>query len=81
MTTKLTLTIDEELIPRAKAYAKKTGRSLSDLIENYLKSIVAESEHQTPVSPRVRSLMGSFPLPGNLDYKDELGKILQEKYE
>ena len=32
MTTKLTLTVEEEVIKKAKKYAKKTGRSLSELI-------------------------------------------------
>lgn len=33
MTTKLTLTVEESIIIKAKAYAKHTGRSLSELIE------------------------------------------------
>ena len=37
MTTKLTLTIDESIIDSAKAYARDQGRSLSDVVENYLK--------------------------------------------
>ena len=37
MNTKLTLTIEKEIIERAKDYAKEKNRSLSDIIENYLK--------------------------------------------
>ena len=37
MSTKLTLTIQGEIIERAKNYAKEQNRSLSDIIENYLK--------------------------------------------
>ncbi|GEM_PF-1491281 len=36
MATKLTLTVEERIIEKAKAYAKQTGRSLSELVENYL---------------------------------------------
>jgi predicted HicB family RNase H-like nuclease len=36
MSTKLTLTIEKAILERAKVYAKNTGRSLSELIENYL---------------------------------------------
>ena len=36
MNTKLTLTIVQSAIEKAKKYAKKKVRSLSDLIENYL---------------------------------------------
>jgi predicted CopG family antitoxin len=32
MTTKLTLTVEEDVIKKAKSYAKQTGRSLSDVI-------------------------------------------------
>ncbi len=39
MNTKLTLTIEKTLIAKAKQYAKGKGRSLSDIVENYLKVI------------------------------------------
>jgi hypothetical protein len=39
MNRKLTLTVEEEIIIRAKAYAEETGRSLSDLVQNYLDRI------------------------------------------
>ncbi|MBP6976735.1 MAG: hypothetical protein KBB71_00275 [Lentimicrobiaceae bacterium] len=81
MKIKLTLTIDEELLPAAKVYAKKTGRSLSDLIENYLKSLVREPAPPIPLSPLVRSLMGSFPLSDDFCYRAELVKAIHEKYE
>ena len=37
MNTKLTLTIEQEIINKAKKFAKENNRSLSDIIENYLK--------------------------------------------
>lgn len=39
MHTKLTLTIEKEIIKTAKDYAKEKGQSLSDLVENYFKLI------------------------------------------
>ena len=42
MKKKLTVTIDPELIPVAKRYAKSRGMSLSALIEKYL----AETTHR-----------------------------------
>ncbi len=44
MTTKLTLTIDDSVILIAKKYAKQKGKSLSDIIENYLMSLTAKEE-------------------------------------
>jgi hypothetical protein len=40
MKTKLTLIIEHTLIDKAKRYAKGKGRSLSNIIENYLKVLV-----------------------------------------
>ncbi len=42
MNTKLTLTIDKSIIEKAKKYARNRERSLSDLIENYLKALTSE---------------------------------------
>ena len=42
MKTKLTITVDGELLPRAKQYARARGVSLSSLIEASLRAIAAE---------------------------------------
>ena len=80
MNTKLTLTIEQSIIERAKSYAKGKGRSLSDIIENYLKAITAEQRIVEDISPIVNSLRGSFKSPESFDYKKELSKGLSEKY-
>ncbi len=82
MNTKLTLTIEQEIIERAKNYAKEKNRSLSDIIENYLKILTKEERKQksNKLGPVVRSLKGSFKMPKNMDYKKELGNRLEEKY-
>lgn len=41
MKTKLNLTIDEELVPLTKEYAKKRGKSVSELVESLLREVVA----------------------------------------
>lgn len=81
MNTKLTLTIDQSIIERAKKYARKKERSLSDLIENYLKALTTEEiSKQDELSPTVKSLKGSFKMPKDFDYKKELSDRLTEKY-
>jgi hypothetical protein len=81
MNTKLTLTIEQSVIDKAKKYAKGKGRSLSDIVENYLKVIIKEENakviDQTPIAS---SLRGAFKAPKEFDYKDELSKGLSEKY-
>jgi len=82
MNTKLTLTLEKEIIKRAKEYAKDKNRSLSDIIENYLKVLTKEEQKQKnkKLSPVVKSLKGSFKMPKNMDYKKELRDRLEEKY-
>lgn len=80
MNTKLTLTIEQSIIEKAKSYAKEKGRSLSDIIENYLKAITTEQKITEDILPLVNSLRGSFKAPESFDYKKELTKGLSEKY-
>jgi len=81
MNTKLTLTIEQSVIEKAKIYAKSRGRSLSDIIESYLKVVAKEEEFsEEKVSPTVMSLKGAFKAPENFDYKAELKKSLSSKY-
>ena len=79
MSTKLTLTIQKEVIEDAKAFAKEQGKSLSQIIENYLKSLSVETK-QRELSPNVKKLVGVLKLPKNFDYKKELSDALDEKY-
>jgi len=82
MNTKLTLTIEQEIIERAKNYAKGKNRSLSNIIENYLKMLTKPEQEQktSKLNPIVKSLKGSFKMPKNMDYENELGNRLEEKY-
>jgi predicted HicB family RNase H-like nuclease len=45
--SKLTLSVDEEVVSRAKRYAKRQGTSLSAMVEAYLASV---SEAADPAS-------------------------------
>lgn len=78
MATKLTLTVEKEVIERAKSYAKETGRSLSELIENYLEKITADHTEQK-VSSKLKKLIGAVKLPKNFDEKKELQAYYEQK--
>ncbi|MGF7231189.1 DUF6364 family protein [Arachidicoccus sp.] len=55
MNTKLTLTIEQSVIERAKKYAGKRERSLSNLIENYLKALTnGSANNDDDVTPIVK---------------------------
>lgn len=80
MSTKLTLTVEKEVIASAKVYAKQNGRSLSGLIENYLKALVQKVATHEDFSPKVKELMGSIKLPKDFDYKKELSGAISKKH-
>ncbi|HVW16399.1 MAG TPA: DUF6364 family protein [Mucilaginibacter sp.] len=80
MTTKLTLTIEDKVIDSAKKYARQKGKSLSDIVENYLKSIATPEITVEQLSPKVARLKGVIKLPEDFDYKKEIGNILTKKY-
>ena len=81
MNTKLTLTIELEVIEKAKKYAKKKGRSLSDLVENYFKAITINDQTDYGLHGSIASsLLGSFQEPEDFDYKKELEDAIAEKY-
>lgn len=48
MNTKLTLSLDKNVIEDAKRYADDSKTSLSDIVENYFKAIVSKSKQQPP---------------------------------
>lgn len=83
MDAKLTLTIEQSVIEKAKVYAKHKGQSLSDMVENYLRSVTHSKEQdaeEMTASPLVRSLRGSFKTNASADYTADLTSALEEKY-
>lgn len=81
MDTKLTLSIDKDVTRKAKVYAKSNRRSLSDLVENYLKLLTKNSAvEDSEYTPRVKSLLGCITLPEDFDYKKEMADYLTKKY-
>jgi len=64
MQTKLTLRLEQRLIRRAKAYARRTGKSVSELVADFFGRLDApRGEVAAPVeaqSPAVRSLVGAL---------------------
>ena len=83
MSTKLTLTIDKSVIDEAKQYAKSQGRSLSNLIEEYLKSVSSKDvkAKDLKLSPITKSLYGSVKLKDkDFDYKKVLEDEILKKH-
>jgi len=84
MDTKLTLKLDRLVIEKAKKYASRHNRSLSRIIESYLKSLVDKDSPQSndtiEISPYVRSMRTGIKLPSDFDYRTAYSNFLMEKY-
>ncbi len=80
MITKLTLTIEQEVIKTAKTYAQKKGRSLSELIENYLMALSSRDKNSDELSPRVKRLKGSVKLNSDFNYKKSLEEQIIKRH-
>jgi len=60
--------IDKSVIEDTKVFASKRGKSLSQIVENYLKSLPEESRNEE-ISSNVKKLVGIVRLPKDFDYK------------
>jgi hypothetical protein len=83
MYTKLTLSIDQNVIKNAKKYAKDQKRSVSNLVEEYLSSISSMGDEEIEYStlgPITKELVGIIKMEKNTDYRDILTEALMEKY-
>ena len=86
MNTKLTLKLNAEVIQQAKNYAASQQRSLSGIVEAYLKSLTDQTDPEKDadeiiISPYVRSMATGVKIPANLDVKTVYTDHLMEKYQ
>ena len=82
MQTKLTLRLDARLIRRAKAYAQRTGKSVSSIVADFFARLhepEPRSGRVRLVSPAVRSLAGA--LAGKSVDEDDYRDYLSEKHQ
>jgi hypothetical protein len=73
---KLTLSIDETVIERARKYSDLHRTSISRLVSNYLNAL-ASDDPESGLSPAVRRLMGILPPEAG---RDEYRRHLEEKH-
>ena len=82
--SQLTITLDDNLLLAAQAYAQQKGQDLNALVADLLQATVqppaALALPLRPLSPQVQELYGSLKLPPNFDYKTELGEALEERF-
>jgi hypothetical protein len=84
MDTKLTLKLDKFVIEKAKNYASSHKRSLSRIIESYLRSLISQDDpndtDEIQISSFVKSMSTGVSIPADLDYKKEYSDHLSDKH-
>ena len=80
MTTKLTLSIDEKVIEKAKRISRQQGKSLSKMVEEYLDSLSNKNEGQTSVVQKLSGILKD-KVPADVDWKKEKMDYLKKKYD
>lgn len=87
MNVKLTLSLEKEVIENAKIYAKGTGRSLSEMVENYFRNLVSRSQNDNKIideygdiNPKLKKLIGIIKLPDDFDMEKAKEEYHREKY-
>ena len=80
MTTKLTLSVDKEVVRKAKRYAKGQRKSLSQLVSNYLDFISSQARQRPEIDPDVLEASGQIPQDKLPELKDPKYRYLKEKY-
>jgi len=79
MNTRLTLRLDEKLIASAKRHSAASGRSVSQLVADFISLLEAQSTStDVEVTPRVRALRGV--LAGSELDEGEYRRHLENKY-
>ena len=73
---KLTLSVDQRVVARAKQYAKRQGLSVSEMVEAYLSAVAEPPSLAERSAPVLRSLRGALKKADIGQYR----KHLADKY-
>jgi len=80
MQAKLTLSLDKEVIEQAKDFSRRQHKSLSKMVENYLRLVTGKERQEEELTPIVARLSGIIP-PGAADnFKEDYAEYLEKKY-
>jgi hypothetical protein len=78
--TKLTLSVEEDVVEKAKQIAEANKTSVSAMFSQFVQSLASNRPRKSEIGPLTRKLTGVAKLPAGKDYKDVLTDALIEKY-
>ena len=74
--TKLTLSLEDAVVEKAKQLAEANGTSVSAMFSQFVESAAAKGPRQAKIGPLTRKLTGIVKLPRGTGYKELLGEAL-----
>jgi len=78
MKTRVNLTIEQDILSKAKKYASEIGVSVSELVENYLKNVSKKTDTESLID-----FIDRLEVPKideNIDFKKQYYEDRAEKY-
>ncbi len=84
MITKLTLSIDDEVIRKAKQASRRKGKSLSKIVEDYLKNMSEKEGDEETLISQMNKIMephiSKLKVPADVNYKEIIRQGRYEDY-
>jgi hypothetical protein len=79
---KLTLSVDAELVEKAKQIARERGTNVSAMFSQYIEMLVRQKQQEQAPSlpPITRSAVGVAKLPDGESYKTAIAKAVADRY-
>lgn len=78
--TKLTLSVEEAVVEKAKQIAEANKTSVSAMFSQFVRSMTAQRSRPARIGPLTRKLSGVVKLPPGKGYKELLAEALADKY-
>jgi hypothetical protein len=78
--TKLTLSVEEAVVEKAKRMAKSNKTSVSAMFSHFVESAAASRGQPPKIGPLTRKLTGIVRLPPGKDDRELIEEALMDKY-
>ena len=78
--SKLTLSIDNEIITTAKDLASQQQTSVSEMFTNFIKAVAVREKQSNKLSPLAKQATGLVKIDADKNYKELLADSLMDKY-
>ena len=80
MKARLNITIEEEVLNKAKVYAEKNGSSVSQLVEEYFRTITKKTKKKSLLDIIEELPKPKLDFPPDFDFQKEYYELNKKKY-